>query len=390
MWIQRRLHPKAFTRERLPRILRVRSRHFIRAPHRAFALVVVAVALGGAACSGSGSSGPASSSVAPTDSQASGETKPSAVPTTESVDLSRVNLVFGATTTRGKTRQATRLASGAFDNLPFTLKWAEFSSGDDALAAMLADRVDIQEAQPTALVVLAAAAATPWTTESSPVKVVGALRYGTPEGIQIVVPEGSPIRTVADLRGKKVAYSRGSSSQYFLVLALEKAGVTASDVTAVKMTMSDARAAFAAGSVDAIVAFDFNILPLFRQESLRVIARSADYDVPLYALITVRATLLEDPAYVEAIRIMLRRMSDVEGWVSANIDAASRLKEELDGVDPLDSEQIMRYGVSSVVPVSDELIASVVDQAKLFHAEGVIERLPDISVIFDRRYDLAS
>lgn len=70
------------------------------------------------------------------------------MPTTESVDLSRVTLVFGATTTRGKTRQATRLASGAFDNVPFTLKWPEFSSGDDALAAMLADRVDIQEAQP--------------------------------------------------------------------------------------------------------------------------------------------------------------------------------------------------------------------------------------------------
>jgi len=309
---------------------------------------------------------------------------------TQPVDLSGVTLTFGATTTRGKARQASRIASGAFDNLPFTLKWAEFASGEDALAAMLADRVDMQEAQPSAMVALAAAAAAPWTSDSSPVKVIGALRYATPEGVQIVVPDGSPIRSVADLRGKKVAYSRGSTSQYFLVLALEQAGVKAKEVTAVKMKMADARAAFAAGDVDAIVAFDFNILPLFRQEPLRVIARSSDYGIPLYALITVRAKLLEDPAAVEAIRLMVKGMKQVEAWVSSNIDAARRLKEELDGVDPLDSERIIRYGISTVEPVSDELIAAVNDQATLFASEGVIERLPDMSVIFDRRFDTTS
>jgi len=353
-------------------------------------IAIVVASLAAASCGDSGSSA-ADSSAPESPTSATGEgadtTETSDTSSAEAtLDLSSVSVTYGYSTTRGKSRHAHQLASGAFDGLPFSLQWAEFTNSEDAMAAMLANRIDMQEAQPSALATVVGSAETPWTAETAPMRVIGALRYTTPEGVQIVVPDDSPIRSVADLRGKKVVFSRGSQSQYFLFLALQQAGVKSSDITQVKMKLSEARAAFASGDVDAIVAFDFNLIPLFREQKLRVIARSADTNVPLYSLIVVRADRLADEAWVEAYRIMLGAVGRVEEWVAANVDEARKLREDLDGVDPLDSEAGVRFGLSTLVPVSDELIAAVQAQADLFHAEGVIENLPDMSVVFDRRY----
>jgi len=78
----------------------------------------------------------------------------------------------------------------------------------------------------------------------------------SPEGEAILVPKDSPIRSVADLKGKKVALNKGSNVHYFLVKALEKAGVAYQDIQTVFLPPPDARAAFERGSVDAWVIWD--------------------------------------------------------------------------------------------------------------------------------------
>ncbi|MBS2699576.1 ABC transporter substrate-binding protein, partial [Salmonella enterica subsp. enterica serovar 1,4,[5],12:i:-] len=78
----------------------------------------------------------------------------------------------------------------------------------------------------------------------------------SPKTEAIVVPQDSAIRSVADLKGKRVALNKGSDVNYLLVSALEQAGLSYKDITPVYLPPSDARAAFQRGSVDAWVIWD--------------------------------------------------------------------------------------------------------------------------------------
>ena len=71
-----------------------------------------------------------------------------------------------------------------------------------------------------------------------------------------MVPQGSPIRTLADLKGKKVAYARGSSAVPLVVNALTKGGLKLSDITSVYLQPPDARVAFESGKIDAWAVWD--------------------------------------------------------------------------------------------------------------------------------------
>ncbi|MFO1233553.1 MAG: ABC transporter substrate-binding protein [Rivihabitans pingtungensis] len=67
-----------------------------------------------------------------------------------------------------------------------------------------------------------------------------------PRGEAIVVAKDSPLKSVKDLKGKRVALNKGSNVHYLLVKALEKAGLKYEDVQTVFLNPSDARAAFRA------------------------------------------------------------------------------------------------------------------------------------------------
>ena len=70
------------------------------------------------------------------------------------------------------------------------------------------------------------------------------------------MPQGSAIRTLADLKGKKVAYARGSSAVPLVVNALTKGGLKLSDITSVYLQPPDARVAFESGKIDAWAVWD--------------------------------------------------------------------------------------------------------------------------------------
>src|SRR5207245_6832920 len=77
-----------------------------------------------------------------------------------------------------------------------------------------------------------------------------------PSAEAIVVPKGSNIKSVTELKGKKVALNKGSNVHYLLVKALEKSGLAYKDIEPVFLPPADARAAFESGNVDAWVIWD--------------------------------------------------------------------------------------------------------------------------------------
>ncbi|CAM3217744.1 sulfonate ABC transporter substrate-binding protein [Paenibacillus lupini] len=129
----------------------------------------------------------------------------------------------------------------------YKITWTEFPGGPQLLEALNVGSIDIGhtgEAPP----IFAQAADAPL--------VYLAHEPASPTSEGIIVPKGSSIKSVADLKGKKVALNKGSNVHYLLVKALEKAGVDYNDITTVFLPPGDARVAFENGSVDAWVIWD--------------------------------------------------------------------------------------------------------------------------------------
>jgi sulfonate transport system substrate-binding protein len=136
----------------------------------------------------------------------------------------------------------TRLASQGI-----TVRWIEFQAGPPLLEALNAGSIDFGYTGDAPPIFSQAAG-------GNLVYVAAAAPAGDSEAL--LVKAASPIRTVADLKGRTVAVGRGTSAHNLLVAALEKAGLSMADIKAAYLLPSDAGSAFANDSVEAWVIWD--------------------------------------------------------------------------------------------------------------------------------------
>ncbi|BAT61909.1 putative aliphatic sulfonates-binding protein precursor [Variibacter gotjawalensis] len=131
--------------------------------------------------------------------------------------------------------------------LGYRVEWKEFPSGPPLIEALNVGAIDFGhtgESPP----IFGQAAGAPF--------VYVAHEPPAPKGEAILVPKNSPIKTLGELKGKKVALNKGSNVHYLLVRALESAGVKYSEIEPIFLAPADARAAFERGAVDAWVIWD--------------------------------------------------------------------------------------------------------------------------------------
>jgi sulfonate transport system substrate-binding protein len=131
--------------------------------------------------------------------------------------------------------------------LGYRVEWKEFPSGPPLIEAINVGAIDFGHAG-EAPPIFAQAAGVPF--------VYVAHEPPAPKGEAILVPSDSPIKTLADLRGKKVALNKGSNVHYLLVKALESASIKYSEIEPAFLAPADARAAFERGAVDAWAIWD--------------------------------------------------------------------------------------------------------------------------------------
>nr|WP_294980817.1 sulfonate ABC transporter substrate-binding protein [uncultured Pseudomonas sp.] len=127
------------------------------------------------------------------------------------------------------------------------VQWTEFPGGPQLLEGLNVGSIDFGVTGETPPVFAQAAGADLVYVAHEP---------PAPTSEAILLPKDSPIQSVAELKGKKVALNKGSNVHYLLVRALEKAGLKYTDIQPVYLPPADARAAFERGSVDAWVIWD--------------------------------------------------------------------------------------------------------------------------------------
>src|SRR5580692_3077151 len=143
----------------------------------------------------------------------------------------------------------------------------------------------------------------------------------------IVVPKDSPIKTVAELKDKKVALNKGSNVHYLLVKLLEKAGVKYSDIDTIFLMTADGRAAFERGSVDAWAIWEPFLAAAQRQTGARVLA-DGNGVVSNHQFFLASRTYAARRA--DVVAIVLEELAIVDQWAKTNPkEAAAALQPQI-------------------------------------------------------------
>jgi sulfonate transport system substrate-binding protein len=141
--------------------------------------------------------------------------------------------------------------------------WQEFKSGPLVNEAVAAGEADMGFMADLPAIIA--------KSTGQPIEIVSNVAYGEKDLAVLVKPD-SPIQSVADLKGKKVAYATGSYAQHLLALLLSNEGLTLDDVESINLGAGDQPAALTSGEVDAIVIWEQYISKLTSENQARVLA----------------------------------------------------------------------------------------------------------------------
>jgi sulfonate transport system substrate-binding protein len=225
------------------------------------------------------------------------------------------------------------------------VKWIEFPAGPQLLEALNVGSIDfgtVGEAPP--IFAQAAGAKLVYVGNEPP----------APEGEAIIVPKGSALKSVADLKGKKVALNKGSNVHYLLVKALEKAGLQYADIQPVFLPPADARAAFERGSVDAWVIWDPFLAAAEKQIGARVLADGR-------GIVSNHQFYLAERGYADkrqdVVLAILDELAKTDEWARTHPKEAAALLAPLLGLDlPIVELAAARFAYG-VKPVTAQVIA---------------------------------
>ena len=239
------------------------------------------------------------------------------------------------------------------------VKWTEFPAGPVLLEGLNVGSIDfgtVGEAPP--IFAQAAGANLVYVANEPP----------APRAEAIVVPKGSALKSVADLKGKKVALNKGSNVHYLLVKAIEKAGLQYSDVTPVYVPPADARAAFERGSVDAWVIWDPFLAAAEKQLGARVLADGS-------GLVSNHQFYLASRSYAEKqqdiVRVVIEELASVDDWGRTHPKEAAAVLAAQTGLEAAVVDLAVErysYGVKPVTPAvieEQQRIADVFAKLKL-------------------------
>ena len=316
------------------------------------AAVLAAGALA-AACSSSSSTTAAGGS----SSAAAGASGTSSAST---ASLSNVTLHVGDQA--GSGAQALLTAAGLINKLPFKVSWSDFTSGPPMLQAMGAGSVDIG----------AVGDAPPIFAPAGGEKIaVVAATVGNPAATALLVPKGSSLHSVAQLRGKKIAVAEGSSSNYHLVDVLKQAGLTTKDVTIVNLQPAQAAAAFASGQVDAWDVWSPFIEQAEGQHGAKVLVSGAPIG-KTYSFEVASRAALANPAKAAAIRDYLKLIAQAHAWANTHQSEWAQTWSKATGLPLSIMAKATADDTAVTVPISSSVISTQQAIANVFTAAGLI------------------
>jgi sulfonate transport system substrate-binding protein len=245
--------------------------------------------------------------------------------------------------------------------------WSEFTAGPQLLEGLNVGSIDfgyVGEVPP--IFALAAGANFVYTAYELP----------TPEAEGILVSKESPINKIADLKGKKVAFNKGSDVHWLVVSALQKAGLKYTDIQPAYLTPADARAAFQRGAVDAWAIWDPFFVAAQKQIDARVLTNAEGITNRYQYFLSAREYAEQKP---EVLTIALEELGTVGNWVRQNYKEAAAELAPIQGLEPDIIEAALRHYQHIYKPIDNTVLT---DQQKIADAFFELKLIPKkISVL---------
>lgn len=250
----------------------------------------------------------------------------------------------------------------ALKPLGVAVEWAEFPSGPPLMEALNAGAIDFGSAGEAPPIFAQAA--------STELRYVAA-EPPAPKGEAILVPKGSPIQSLADLRGKTIAFNKGSNVHYLLVRALEKAGIPYDAVKLAYLGPADANAAFVRGSVDAWAIWDPYFAAAERATDARVLTDAQGLAPNRQFYLSRRGFTDTSPEIVDEV---LKAIGEIDAWAAGHADTvAAELAPSVGIPAPVLAVALGRlsYGVA---PLDEAAVADQQRIADTFHTLGLLPK----------------
>jgi len=248
-----------------------------------------------------------------------------------------------------------------FNPLGVDVKWVEFSSGPPMLEAMNVGSIDYGTVGDSPPVFAQAAGAA----------IVYAAGQPVTNGQGILVPQNSAIRSIADLKGKRVGFTKGSSAHNIVVQTLEKAGLTYADITPVYLTPPDAGPAFANGSIDAWAIWDPYFAIGETKQNGRILVNASEITKSNSFYIANREF---SNNHGKVLQQIVDVTSSTAKWAEQHRDEVAKSLSAVTGI-PLDIQTVAANRSSFVVgPITDDIITTQQGVADRFFKLGLIPK----------------
>lgn len=248
------------------------------------------------------------------------------------------------------------------------ISWIEFPAGPQMLEALNVGSIDLGSTGDIPPIFAQAAGADLLYVGVEPPK---------PKAEVILVPENSPIKTVADLKGHKVAFQKGSSSHNLLLRSLQKAGLKFTDIQPIYLTPADARAAFQQGNIDAWTIWDPYYSAALLQGGVRVLGDGTDLNQTGSFYLAVRTYTEANGPFIQQVLDELTKADALTQ--SDRAQSVTLLANAMGLPEKVISSYLDHRPPTAIKPLDARTIAAQQQTADLFYANRLVPVKVDIS-----------
>ncbi|MBV5295140.1 MAG: ABC transporter substrate-binding protein [Curvibacter lanceolatus] len=296
-------------------------------------------------------------------------------PAVDPADLARVTLRIG--TYKGNWRAL--LVAAKLTDTPYKIEWRELNNGVLHIEALNGDALDLGSGSEIPALFAA--------RQKAQVRFIAVVREDLNNQVTLARKD-TAIRTIADLKGKRVGYVRATTAHYFLSKQLAEAGLSFSDIQAINLSPADGLSAFDRGDLDAWSIYGYNGQIARLKYGARVLKTGVGYlsgNFPVYA----NPKSISQPATQAAISDYLLRLRRAYLWANQNYLEYARVISEETRIPVGDLIELWnnRSTDFDLRAVSDSVVKGHQDVADTFQKLGVLDGPAQVAPLWDRSFD---
>ncbi|MEH7389343.1 aliphatic sulfonate ABC transporter substrate-binding protein [Bacillus sp. JJ1474] len=251
----------------------------------------------------------------------------------------------------------------------YEIEWKEFNGGGPLLEALFTGNIDFGHASDGATIFAQAG--------NKPFVYVGA-DLPNPEGVGVLVHKDSEIKSITDLKGKRIGVSKGGNHHYLTILALKEAGISLDDVEWVYLSdAAQGRTAFETKKLDAFATYDPFLAGTEIQLDTINLTEGKDYGYPNRTFYV--ANIKFNEANPELVNEIIEAIDESDEWANKNKPEVVTLVSKMLGIEEEIIDRATARRDYNAENINQEIIDAQQKQADVYHEIGLIPEKIDVS-----------